>query len=171
MNHKEQINLNLKALNRRAPEQLQMEPVGTVLLALGSNHQAEKHLLSVRKRLATLGKVEFSTAFQNPDFTATPELPKPDYNNQCVYLKLTLPLTLQQLQQIFKSFEDDCHRERLIESQISIKQVTMDIDILLIKLVNNINSLSNKNDSKWIIMANRYPFAAHEEAGLNELIA
>lgn len=170
MNHKEQVNLNLEVLEKRAPEQLQTQPVAAVLLALGSNYQAEKHLLRVRERLATLGKIEFSTAFQNPDFTATPELPKPDYINQCVYLKLTLPLPLQQLQHIFKSFENDCHRERLTESQVSIKQVTMDIDILLIKSVNNINSLSNRYASKWIIMADRYPFAVHEKEGLEELI-
>lgn len=169
--HKERFNLNLETLEKRAPEELQKQPVAAVLLALGSNYQAEKHLLRVRESLAALGEIELSIAFQNPDFTATPELPKPAYTNQCVYLILAAPLTLQQLQQRFKNFERDCHRQRLTELQTPIKQVTMDIDILLIKLVNAENSLSRKKLSEWIIMTDRYPFKAHEEAGLEELIA
>lgn len=169
--HKERFNLNLETLEKRAPEELQTQPVAAVLLALGSNYQAEKHLLRVRESLATIGEIELSIAFQNPDFTATPELPKPAYTNQCVYLILAAPLTLQQLQQRFKNFESDCDRQRLTELQTPIKQVTMDIDILLIKLVNAENSLSRKKLSEWIIMTDRYPFKAHEEAGLEELIA
>ena len=54
----------------------------------------------------------------------------------------------------------------------------MDIDILLIKLDDRKNSLSNylapkkivKNSEQWIIMADRYPFKAHERAGVEELI-
>ncbi|MGP9636622.1 2-amino-4-hydroxy-6-hydroxymethyldihydropteridine diphosphokinase [Psychrobacter sp. AOP3-A1-26] len=170
MMHKERVDLNLETLKKCAPEQLQTQPVAAVLLALGSNYQAEKHLLRVRESLATIGEIELSIAFQNPDFTATPELPKPAYTNQCVYLILTAPLTLQQLQQRFKKFERDCHRQRLTELQTPVKQVTMDIDILLIRLANNINSLSNKDESEWIVMADRYPFKAHERAGLKELI-
>ena len=160
-----------------------------LLLALGSNYQAEKHLARVRETLADLGEIQLSTAFQNPDFTATPELPKPDYTNQCVYLALTSSAkTLQQLQQTFKKFESDCNRQRLTEAQTSIKRpietVTMDIDILLIKtvLIETIpdkNSLSKNKTSKeiakspkqWVIMADRYPFKAHERAGIEELIS
>lgn len=170
MMHKALTELSLDGLKRYAPEQLQTHSVSAVLLALGSNYQAEKHLPRVRERLAVLGEVQLSTAFQNPDFTATPELPKPAYTNQCVYLVLTAPLTLQQLQQRFKRFERDCHRERLTELQTPIKQVTMDIDILVIKLTNNKNSLSKDKSSEWIIMADRYPFKAHEKIGLGELI-
>ena len=42
----------------------------------------------------------------------------------------------------------------------------MDIDILLIKLDDEKNSLSKK----WIIMADRYPFKTHERAGIEELL-
>ena len=153
------------------PETLQAQPVKAVLLALGSNHDAQIHLPRVRERLTSIGAITLSTAFQNPDFTATIELPKPDYTNQCVHILLMSPMTLQQLQQIFKQFECDCNRQRLTETQAPIKKVTMDIDILLIALDKN-NSLSNHKDfkrSKWIIMADRYPFKAHERAGLEEL--
>lgn len=167
--HRGSFTMNLETLKRIAPERLQQQSVTAVLLALGSNHQAEHYLSRVRMKLQAFGRVQLSTAFQNPDFTATVENPKPDYTNQCVYLNLSSATTLQQLQQSFKSFESDCNRQRKIEPN-AIRQVTMDIDILLIKLSNNKNSLSNKNMSEWIVMADRYPFKAHESAGIEELI-
>lgn len=102
MTHRALADLNLEDLKQCAPEQLQTHSVSAVLLALGSNYQAEKYLPRAREQLAALGEIQLSTAFQNPDFTATPELPKPDYTNQCVYLTLTSAMTLQQLQQTFK---------------------------------------------------------------------
>ena len=176
MMHKTSIDLNLKVLKQRAPEQLQAQSVTAVILALGSNYQADKHLPRVRKDLAALGEIQLSTPFQNPDFTATIELPKPDYTNQCVYLRLAKPVTLQQLQALFKQMEGECGRERLAVAKTSVKKVTMDIDILLIEVVTDKNSLSNKISSnkkilEWLIMADRYPFKAHERAGVEELVS
>ena len=93
------------------PEQLQTQSVTAALLALGSNYQAEHYLSRVREGLAALGEIQLSTAFENPDFTSTEAQPKPDYTNQCVYLLLTVPISLQQLQQIFKDLAGDrrCH--------------------------------------------------------------
>ncbi|PAT63712.1 hypothetical protein CIK80_00945 [Psychrobacter sp. JB193] len=162
---------NFASLERREPEALQAQSVTAVMLALGSNYQAEMYLPVAREQLGALGQIQLSTAFQNPDFTATVEHPKPDYTNQCVYLSLQTPMTVQQLEQTFKQFEWECHRQRLIEQQMSIKQVTMDIDILLVRLLIEKNSLSKENESEWTIMANRYPFKTHEVAGINELIA
>lgn len=183
--HKNQANLNLDDLKNCTPEQLQTQSVTAVLLALGSNYQAEKYLSRVREKLAFLGEIQLSMAFQNPDFTATPELPKPDYTNQCVYLILTSVMTLQQLQHTFKKFESDCGRQRSSESiKNPMKIVTMDIDILLIETmlvetIPNKNSLSKnktseeiaKSPKQWVIMADRYPFKAHERAGVEELIS
>ena len=177
--HKNLANLNLDNLKKYAPEQLQTHSVTALLLALGSNYQAEHYLPRVREALAALGEIQLSTAFQNPDFTSTKAQPKPHYTNQCVYISLTPPMTLQQLQQTFKKFESDCKRQRLTEAQTSIKRpietVTMDIDILLIETAFNKNSLSKKEVSKspkqWVIMADRYPFKAHERAGVEELIS
>ena len=163
----------LESLTRCQPEALQDQLVTAVLLALGSNHDADTHLPRVRESLAALGEIQLSTAFQNPDFTSTEAQPKPDYTNQCVHILLTSPMTLQQLQQIFKQFECDCNRQRLTETQAPIKKVTMDIDILLIQSAIDRNSLSKNNNikqSKWIIMADRYPFKAHERAGIEELM-
>lgn len=168
--HKNLAGLNLATFTRCDPEQLQTQSVIAVLLALGSNYQAEHYLPRVQEALAALGEIHLSTAFQNPDFTSTKAQPKPDYTNQCVHISLTSPMTLQQLQQTFKQFECDCNRQRLTESQTPIKQVTMDIDILLIQTALNQNSLSKKTISNWIIMADRYPFKAHEMAGIEELI-
>ena len=171
--HKNLADLSLETLKKQTPELLQTQSVTAVLLALGSNYQAEHYLPLVRKDLAALGGIQLSTAFENPDFTSTEAQPKPDYTNQCVYLRLVEPMTLQQLQQVFKDLEGDCHRQRLTEAQTPIKKVTMDIDILLIETFINKNSLSsNKNfeESNWIVMADRYPFKAHERAGIEELI-
>ena len=171
--HKNLADLSLETLKKQTPEQLQTQSVTAVLLALGSNYQSEHYLPLVRKDLAALGEIQLSTAFENPDFTSTEAQPKPDYTNQCVYLRLVEPMTLQQLQQVFKDLEGDCHRQRLTEAQTPIKKVTMDIDILLIETFINKNSLSsNKNfeESNWIVMADRYPFKAHERAGVEELI-
>ena len=172
MMHKALADL-LESLTRCQPEALQDQPVTAVLLALGSNHDADIHLPRVRENLAALGEIQLSFAFQNPDFTSTEAQPKPDYTNQCVHILLMSPMTLQKLQQIFKQFECDCNRQRLTETQAAIKKVTMDIDILLIQTVIDKNSLSKNNNikkSKWIIMADRYPFKAHEKVGVEELM-
>ena len=175
MMHKMSVELNLETLKQSLPEQLQMQSVTAVMLALGSNYQAEKYLPLAREMLATLGEVRLSTAFQNPDFTATLEQPKPDYTNQCVYLHLAKPVTLQQLQALFKQMEGECGRERLALAKMLVKKVTMDIDILLIETFINKNSLSKNSSSnqksEWLIMADRYPFKAHEHAGVEELVS
>ena len=164
----------MATLTQCAPETLQAQLVVEVVLALGSNYQAEKYLPLARESLAALGEVRLSTAFQNPDFTATLEQPKPDYTNQCVHLVLNTPMSLQQLQQTFKTLEGNCNRHRQTEPN-QVRRVTMDIDILMIKMADKGNSLSEKLVSKsisdWIVMADRYPFKAHEEAGVEELTA
>ncbi len=165
MTNKKLAELNIESLDNRTFEQMQAQTVTAVVLALGSNYQAEHHLPRVRKQLAALGEVHLSTAFQNPDFTATSDQPKPDYTNQCVYLLLASPTTLQDLQHIFKQLEGECGRQCLPESQILVRQVTMDIDILVV----NVDSQENSLSKKWIILANRYPFNTHEIIGMEEL--
>lgn len=164
MNNTNSAKLNVASLKKQTSKQLQAQAVTAVVLALGSNHQAEQHLATIRKNLAELGDTKLSSAFQNPDFTATPNQQKPDYINQCVYLALTSSMTLQELQQIFKQLEYDCHRQRQVEKtaikQVIIDQVTMDIDVLLVRLTGS---------DEWIVMADRYPFKAHELVGVVEL--
>ena len=168
MMHKTSMSLNLETLTQYAPEAVQAQLVTEVVLALGSNYQAKKYLPLAQECLAALGAAQLSTAFQNPDFTATPAQPKPDYTNQCVHLALTTPMSLQQLQQLFKIVEVECHRCRQNEPN-QVQRVTMDIDILLVKLEQERNSLSNNLSTDWIVMANRYPFKAHEKVGIEEL--
>ncbi|MGP9543828.1 2-amino-4-hydroxy-6-hydroxymethyldihydropteridine diphosphokinase [Psychrobacter sp. AOP7-B1-25] len=172
MMHKISVESDLGTLTQCVPETVQTQPVVEVVLALGSNYQAEKYLPLARKSLAALGKMRLSTAFQNPDFTATLVQPKPDYSNQCVHLTLNTPMSLQQLQQTFKTLEGDCNRCRQTEPN-QVRRVTMDIDILMIRLANTENSLSDNIISKpmsdWVVMADRYPFKEHEKAGIEEL--
>lgn len=159
MMHKNALDLEVAKLKQCAPRDVSDQIVTAVLLALGSNYQADYYLPRVRQQLAALGDLTLSTAFDNPDFTATTDQPKPDYTNQCVYLSLTNRMTWQQLQQTLKRFESVCDRQRQTQPN-SIRQVTMDIDVLLIKL-------AKTND--WMVMADRYPFKAHEMAGVVEL--
>lgn len=166
MTDKNLVLANLNRLKRQTAEQLQTQTVKAVVLALGSNHQPKQHLAIACKDIAKLGQVKLSTAFQNPDFTATVAQPKPDYVNQCIYLSLNSSMTLTQLQRAFKQIENDCNRQRQAE-KTAINQVTMDIDMLLVKLELDKNSLSKNN---WIIIQERYPFKAHEMAGMRELI-
>lgn len=154
------LHLKVDELRRQASEQLQTQRVSEVIVALGSNYQAEQHLASIHKSLHSLGSVSLSTAFENADFTATIEQPKPDYVNQCIHLCLNTNTSLGQLHTIFKALEKRCGRQRAIENQSIIKQVAMDIDILLVKL---------QGSDEWVAMANRYPFKDHESVGLMEL--
>lgn len=163
--------LNIECLDKLVFESLQEQTVTAVVLALGSNHNADYHLSQVRSSLAALGEMQLSTAFENPDFTATLQQPKPAYTNQGVYLALKENMTLGQLQQIFRQLEEQCGRLRSVKTEAKIDQtrftpVSMDIDTLLVALDKK-NSLSDNN--RWIIVAERYPFKEHEISSLQEL--
>lgn len=162
--------LHLDSVKRQTSEQLQVQRVTAVVLALGSNYRAEHYLSRARLQLAALGVMQLSGAFTNPDFTATATQPKPDYTNQCVYLSLTSPTTWQELQQLFKQFEHNCDRQRhgkkmaseqVTISPVTINSVTMDIDILLLKL---------EDSGDWTVIEDRYPFKSHERVGVGFLL-
>ena len=155
----------LKTLVSVAPETVGALPIVQVVLALGSNHQAQKHLAYVQEKMTTLGAVQYSKAYQNPDFTATPERPKPDYVNQCVYLRLDDARTLAELRQLFAALESDCQRCRMPatpHAPHAVRLVTMDIDILLIK--------ATAPAAAWQLLSNRVPLKAHERIGVAELL-
>lgn len=158
--------LHYDSLAKISFAELQPQSVSAVLLSLGSNYQADYHLQIVRKSLAELGAIKLSSAFENPDITATRQQPKASYVNQCVSLNLSKSITLAELQQLFKDLEQHCGRQRSLKS--NVEQVSMDIDILLVKLANDQNSLSNDKD-EWIVVAERYPFKEHEKAGIKDI--
>ena len=171
-----------QSLDMAVPDTLQQRTVTAVLLALGSNYQADDYLPKVRQRLALLGHLTLSTAFENPDFTATAAQPKPDYTNQCALLSLTEPMPLAQIQAVCKAIENECNRCRADhhvglegtntdDDPTGIRRVTMDIDILLICMLprHGIVEKQPAASAAWIVMANRYPFKAHEQAGIDEL--
>lgn len=172
----QEISLDLSKLKRAMPETVQQQAVTALIVALGSNYQAEYHLARVRENLAKLGDIKSSSAFQNPDYTATKAQPKPDYTNQCVYVSLTKSMTFSELRQSFKTLERDCNRQRLLHEPASrqVAHITMDIDILMVKLDPKQNSLSKilmaNNIAGWVVLASRYPFRAHEMVGVEELV-
>ncbi|GAA0318967.1 2-amino-4-hydroxy-6-hydroxymethyldihydropteridine diphosphokinase [Psychrobacter aestuarii] len=156
----------LDTLITTTSEEVRTLALGEVVLALGSNHDAAKHLARVHEALATLGAAHYSEAYQNPDFTASAERPKPDYVNQCVYLRLDTPQTLTALQRKFAGLESACERCRIPDTARhadKIRLVTMDIDILLIH--------ASTPDARWQLLSNRVPLKAHERIGIDALLS
>ncbi len=177
--------VNLAATNLAKPtdyglvdiNDLLSSPIEAYIVALGSNFNADKHLAMARDELEKCALVkQWSTAFVNADYTATPTQPKPDYSNQCGYLLLSRRPTLQQLIATTKCIETLCQRVQLPntlpnpltsattknEANCGQQQgrVSVDIDVLAVQVV-----------GKWQIIEQRYPFKDHEQIGLNELIA
>jgi 2-amino-4-hydroxy-6-hydroxymethyldihydropteridine diphosphokinase len=156
--------------------------IAAVLLAIGSNEQADYHLAQAREQLAKLGKMIVSEPLVNPDFTATPEVPKPDYTNQCVYIELDRALRIFELSEYFAAIETLCERQRELDirslaeetlyknsaantatalANASIKVVSMDIDIL---------GFRQQVDGEWRLIQRRLPLKEHEKIGLQELL-
>lgn len=154
----------------------------SVLLAIGSNEQADYHLVQAREQLAKLGKMLVSAPLVNPDFTATPDAPKPDYTNQCVYIELDKGLSFLELSEYFAAIETLCERQRVLKSgslaentvhknraantattlaNPPVKLVSMDIDIL---------GFRPSADEEWRLIQRRLPLKEHESIGLQELL-
>ena len=156
--------------------------VDLVLLAIGSNEQADYHLAQAREQLAKLGKMIVSAPLVNPDFTATPDAPKPDYTNQCVYIELNKGLSFLELNDYFAAIETLCERQRVLDTgslaeealhknsaantattlaNPPVKLVSMDIDIL---------GFRQSADEEWRLIQRRLPLKDHENIGLRELL-
>ncbi|WP_201532602.1 2-amino-4-hydroxy-6-hydroxymethyldihydropteridine diphosphokinase [Psychrobacter ciconiae] len=141
------------------PNAITQNLIGAAILALGSNHNAERYFDIAHQALLQMGKICASSLWVNPDFTSTKASPKPDYTNQTLVLTLSRPMTLFDFEQKLKAMENHCDRRN---SNVAQNLVTMDIDILLV-------NLKAKSLQPWCILANRYPFKAHEICGLAEL--
>ena len=159
-------------------------PVGYIV-ELGSNQKAQHHLKLSRDALeAEAVSAHWSTEYINPDYTATPENPKPDYTNQCGYLQLDpnhnhddddkTPQSLGELVKASKVLEKQIQQDFYQAEQIN----KLDVDTLLKSIVEpknrqviiDIDILAIMTESEGIIaVAERYPFKHHEWVGLIEL--
>lgn len=153
-------------------------PAGYIV-ELGSNQEASHHLQQSRKMLEDqASEAYWSTEFINPDYTATAENPKPDYTNQCGYLKLNQAdqsrLTLGELVKaskvIEKQIQQHCYEaekinrlevDELLQSITEPKNRVVIIDIDILAIVTD--------SGKIIAVEERYPFKHHEWVGLTEL--
>lgn len=124
-----------------------------LLIALGSNYQAEIFLNFARQQLATFGKGQFSSVFINPDYR-NPN--NPQYSNQCAIIFIEKKQLLAKIIQQLKLLEITCQRQK------NQPLVTLDIDVLAIKI---------EKSPHWQIIDKRYPFKPHEMIGINELFA
>ncbi len=137
--------ISLQTAKNLTPNQL--------LIALGSNYQAEVFLNFAQQQLTTFGKSQFSSVFINPDYR-NPN--NPQYSNQCAIISLEKSQSLAKIIRQLKLLEIACQRQK------NQPLVTLDIDVLAIKTEQN---------SYWQIIEKRYPFKIHEIIGINELFA
>lgn len=156
--HGDRLPSTLQNLPICDPSAMAQQLVDGAILALGSNHDSGRYFDIAHQELLRLGKICASNLLVNPDFTSTQANPKPDYTNQAMVLILAQPLPLSKLEQKLKAIEKCCNRCR--EPKNPQNLVTMDIDILLVKIAVT---------PSWIILANRYPLKTHELCGLAEL--
>lgn len=159
-------------------------PVGYIV-ELGSNQKAQHHLKLSRAALeAKAVSASWSTEYINPDYTATPENPKPDYTNQCGYLQLHLNHNHDDDGKTSQSLGELVKASKVLEKQIQqdfyqAEQIDkLDVDTLLKSIVGpknrqviiDIDILAIMTESEGIIaVAERYPFKHHEWVGLIEL--
>ncbi|WP_296403008.1 hypothetical protein [Psychrobacter sp.] len=159
----------------------QIRPIGYIV-ELGSNEQASYHLHKARDSIESIAyQAYWSTEFTNPDYTATPDKPKPDYTNQCGYLILNSlhndqqnPPSLGELVKsskvIEKQIQQDFYQAEKI-NQLEINEIIQNlaqpknrvviIDIDILAIVTDSNEL--------IAIKERYPLKHHEWVGLIEL--
>lgn len=149
--------------------------VSVVLVAMGSNHHANDNLADARAMLTQLGRAVFTHLLVNPDYTATPSNPKPDYTNQCAIITLDTPISLCAFHQHIKDFERRQQRHDTKHKQQG--KITIDIDVLAVQLVlpdehhnhQAINSSVNRTND-WLFIASRLPLKEHERHGVKELL-
>ncbi|PNK59534.1 hypothetical protein [Psychrobacter sp. FDAARGOS_221] len=155
------------------------------IVELGSNENANPHLAQARNQLSSLCDQRiWSTAFVNPDYTATIDNPKPDYTNQCGLLVMSeghqdvlgLIAATKDIERHIKqgffdsqpstSIQTSTSRTKSFDSAASTttnvkpanRQVLIDIDVLALVTANGVIAINE-----------RYPFKNHEWVGINEL--
>lgn len=156
--------------------------VSVVLVAMGSNHHANDNLADARAMLTQLGRAVFTHLLVNPDYTATPSNPKPDYTNQCAIITLNTPISLCAFHQHIKDFERRQQRHDTKHKQQG--KITIDIDVLAVQLVlpddilqkkhqainRNVNNNNVNTANDWLFIASRLPLKEHERHGVKELL-
>ena len=175
----------------------QQSMMSVALLSLGSNHKAEMYLAYARDAFAKLGQICCSLAFENPDFTATAQQPKPDYTNQCVLLTLLTPMSTATFITKMAQIEKDCLRQRdlspksatpseversthaTISTNVPIESITVPIDSITssaktspakqVTLDIDILAIQPVQQDVWYRLIERYQFKAHEIVGIQAL--
>lgn len=156
--------------------------VSVVLVAMGSNHHANDNLADARAMLTQLGHAVFTHLLVNPDYTATPSNPKPDYTNQCAIITLDTPISLCAFHQHIKDFERRQQRHDIKHKQQG--KITIDIDVLAVQLASqddilqkkhhainrNVNNNNVNTANDWLFIASRLPLKEHERHGVKELL-
>lgn len=145
--------------------------VRKILLALGSNYQADINLPFAHQELAYLGNLNSSNIFINPDYSTNGDI-KPNYSNQCIILDLFNSVDIVSIIKKFKNIELQTgrkHYQKLefnaqskMENSSIPRYISLDIDVLAIQ--------SDYNPNVWLILEKRYPLKPHEKVCLKGLL-
>ncbi|MFC0820806.1 2-amino-4-hydroxy-6-hydroxymethyldihydropteridine diphosphokinase [Moraxella marmotae] len=131
--------------------------IQAVVLALGSNYQADAAFGVALEQLATLGVICLSDKNVAQDFTGRS---RRLYHNACAYLLLNQATDYQTLNEQCKAIERLCGRDNAKKTAEFDYQVAMDIDILAVYA-----------QGLWKINTARLPLKAHDIAGVAQVAA
>ena len=164
-------------------ESLLNVPIYQVVLALGSNHEALANLEQARQALEQLASAwVWSTPYENADYTATPDRPKPNYVNQCGSLMVSVKkFTLNEIIRLTKNIEQRIAQANPLNPTTDYRQVSIDIDVLMVSVkphydtddknvrVGDKDDEIQTDDYQMMVISERMPLKQHERLGLKEL--
>lgn len=131
--------------------------VSEIVIALGSNHDAEAAFACATDALSQLGKVMMSDIISGRDFTGRS---KRIYHNSCAYIVLTQTVNYTDIEIKLKTIERLCGRDPAKKCAEYDYQVAMDLDILAVCV-----------DGKWQPSSARLPFKNYDLQGLRQVAA
>ncbi|MDO4441742.1 MAG: 2-amino-4-hydroxy-6-hydroxymethyldihydropteridine diphosphokinase [Moraxella sp.] len=123
--------------------------ITALVIAMGSNHNANSSFTIALTALCELGHVRCSSVVVGRDFTGRTS---DEYHNACAVLNLDHPQSVDDIHGQLK------HIERLCGRELGGSSVPMDLDILAVF-----------DGTDWLVSQKRLPFKAHERAGLSEV--
>lgn len=129
--------------------------VERLVIALGSNHQADTAFACALNELHELGEIHLSQVVMGQDFTGRSQRV---YHNACAYIVLTKSMQYTDIENKLKQIERDCGRNPAKKCAEYDYEVAMDLDILAVYA-----------DGKWQMNPARLPLKSHDVQGVKEV--
>lgn len=129
--------------------------VNELVIALGSNHNAQAAFTCAIKALQELGQVMLSEVICGKDFTGRSQR---IYHNACAYILLTKAMQYTDIEQKLKQIERRCGRNPAKKCAEYDYEVVMDLDILAVRF-----------DEEWQMNLARLPLKSHDLSGVEQV--